>query len=65
MLKILLKGQRLRERGPAPPLADREVLTMGVVGEYLVLVQDKALFRSFRQHYAHFFCAQSMFTSKR
>jgi|SRR5271165_1081464 len=48
-------GRRLRERGPAPTLADSEVLTMEVVGEYLGLVQDSALFAYFRQHYAHFF----------
>ena len=52
-------GRRLRERGPAPTLADSEVLTMEVVGEYLGLVQDRALFAYFRQHYAHFFSAVS------
>jgi hypothetical protein len=50
-------GHRLRERGPAPLLADSEVLTMEVVGEYLGLAQDTALFGYFRQHYAHFFPA--------
>jgi Transposase DDE domain len=48
---------RLRERGPEPLLADSEVLTMEVVGEYLGLAQDSALFAYFRQHYAHFFPA--------
>jgi hypothetical protein len=57
-------GQRLRERGPEPTLADSEVLTREVVGEYLGLVQDSALFDSalfayFRRHYAHFFPALS------
>jgi hypothetical protein len=52
-------GRRLRERGPAPMLADSEVLTMEVVGEYLGLVQGRALFAYFRQHYAHFFPAVS------
>jgi hypothetical protein len=41
-------GQRLRERGPEPILADSEVLTMEVVGEYLGLAQDRALFAYFR-----------------
>jgi Transposase DDE domain len=50
-------GCRLRERGPAPTLADSEVLTMEVVGEYLGLVQDSSLFAYFRQHYVHFFPA--------
>jgi hypothetical protein len=52
-------GCRLRERGPAPMLADSEVLTMEVVGEYLGLAQDSALFAYFRHHYAHFFPALS------
>jgi hypothetical protein len=50
---------RLSERGPAPMLADSEVLTMEVVGEYLGLAQDSALFAYFRHHYAHFFPALS------
>jgi Transposase DDE domain len=36
-------------------LADSEVVTMAVVGEYLGLAQDSALFASFRRHSAHFF----------
>ena len=50
-------GHRLRERGPDPILADSEVLTMEIVGEYLGLIQDSALFAYFRQQYAHFFPA--------
>lgn len=52
-----MDGQRLRQRGPQPILADSEVITMEVVGEYLGLEQDSALFAYFRQHYAHFFPA--------
>ncbi len=52
-----LGHRRLRQRGPQPRLADSEVLTMEVVGEYLGLCQDKALFDYFRHHYAHFFPA--------
>lgn len=48
-------GRRLRQRGPEPVLYDSEVLTMEVVGTYLGLSQDSALFRYFRHHYAHFF----------
>lgn len=47
-------GCRVRQRGPQPVLADSEVLTMEVVGEYLGLEQDSALFASFWQHYASF-----------
>jgi hypothetical protein len=50
-------GQRLRQRGPEPILADSEVLTMEVVGEYLGLEQDRALFAYFQHHYLHFFPA--------
>src|SRR5690242_19461311 len=51
------QGQRLRQRGPQPTLTDSEVMTMEVVGACLGLAQDRALFASFRQHYAHFFPA--------
>lgn len=50
-------GRRLRQRGPQPVLADSEVVTMEVVGAYLGLEQDSALFAYFRRHYAHFFPA--------
>jgi len=52
-----LAGERLRRRGPRPVLADSEVLTMEVVGEFLGLDQEKALFDYFRRHYPHFFPA--------
>ncbi len=57
MLPQITQRQRVRQRGPAPTLDDSEVLTMEVVGEYLGLVQDRALFAYFRHHYAHFFPA--------
>ena len=53
-MKELLGGQRLRQRGPAPTLADSEVLTMEAVSVILGLSQDQAIFRHFRRHYAHF-----------
>ena len=56
-LPLVLGGRRLRQRGPQPVLADSEVVTMEVVGEYLGLEQDQALFAYFRRHYAHFFPA--------
>lgn len=55
MMPLVTQGQRLRQRGPMPQLADSEVLTMEVVGSYLGLSQDKALFAYFQQHYHHFF----------
>src|SRR5262245_34033535 len=57
MTPTITRGQRLRQRGPLPQLADSEVLTMEVVGTYLGLSQDKALFAYFQQHYRHFFPA--------
>lgn len=57
MIPMITGGQRLRQRGPMPRLCDSEVLTMEVVGSYLGLSQDKALFAYFREHYRHFFPA--------
>lgn len=57
LMTTLLRERKLRQRGPAPSLADSEVLTMEVVGEYLGFSQDKALYRYFRRHFAHFFPA--------
>jgi hypothetical protein len=56
-LQQLTGGSRLRQRGPAPQLADSEVLTMEVVGEYLGLDQDRALYSYFRRHHAGLFPA--------
>jgi hypothetical protein len=54
-LNTLIAQQPLRQRGPQPRLADSEVLTMEIVGEFLSLNQDKAIFDYFRRHFAHFF----------
>ena len=56
-LKELLGDRRLRQRGPMPALADSEVVTMEIVGEYLSLDQDKAIFDYVRRHYTHLFPA--------
>jgi len=52
-----LKGMRIRQRGPSPTLSDSEVLTIEVVGEFLGIETDKALYRYFRRHYGEFFPA--------
>lgn len=39
---------KLRRRGPAPALDDREVLTMEAVGSFLGLAEDTAPFAHFR-----------------
>jgi hypothetical protein len=42
---------RLRRRGRAPRLADSEVITIEVVGEFLGLDADRELFRHFRAYH--------------
>ena len=55
MLPSLLGRRCLRSRGPDPTLSDGEVLTIEMVGEFLGLDQDKAIFDYFRRYYGHFF----------
>jgi Transposase DDE domain len=51
-----LQGRpRLRQRGPTPKLSDAEVLTIEIVGEFLGIDTDKALYGYFRRHYAEWF----------
>jgi hypothetical protein len=57
LLPVATRGRRIRQRGPYPRLADSEVLTMEVVGEYLSLRTDSAVFAYFRAHWASFFPA--------
>lgn len=57
LIDEVLGGERLRERGPRPALDDREVLTVEVVGEFLGIDTDKAIFEFFRRHYAEWFPA--------
>jgi Transposase DDE domain len=52
-----LKGRRIRQRGPSPRLSDAEVLAIEVVGEFLGIDTDKAIYRYFRRHYAEWFPA--------
>jgi hypothetical protein len=56
-LKALTTERPVRSRGPTPILADSEVLTLEVVGEFLGLDQDSAIYRFFRRHYGAFFPA--------
>lgn len=58
-----LKEQRIRRRGPAPKLADSEVLTIEVVGEFLGIETDKGLYDHFRCHYAEWFPTLPRFTA--
>lgn len=52
-----LLGRKLRQRGFAPKLHDSEVLTMEIVGEFLGLDTDTALYHYFRRHHAALFPA--------
>ena len=54
-LKRVLKGKKLRQRGPLPGLRDSEVITMEIVGEFLGKDCDKAIWEYFKSHWQHFF----------
>ena len=47
-----LQLNNVRQRGPDPLLADSEVLTIELVGEFLGFDQDAKIFWYFRQHWA-------------
>ncbi len=49
--------RRVRRRGPAPVLADSEVVTLEVVGEFLGYDQDAAIYQYFRRHHPGWFPA--------
>ncbi len=52
-----VQDRRLRARGPLPKLSDAEVLTIEVVGEFLGMDTDEAIFGYFREHYGEWFPA--------
>src|SRR4051794_847667 len=54
-VRDLCRERRLRQRGPAPVLADSEVLTVEIVGEFLGLDTDQGLHAYFRRHFGHLF----------
>jgi hypothetical protein len=49
------RAGKLRQRGPAPILADSEVLTVEIVGEFLGVDTDRGLHAHFRRHFGHLF----------
>lgn len=57
LLRAALRGRRVRQRGRAPALTDSEVITMEVVGEFLGIDEDKAIFEYFRHHWRAWFPA--------
>ena len=54
-VRDLCCGHELRQRGPRPTLADSEVLTAEIVGEFLGLDTDQGLHAYFRRHFGHLF----------
>lgn len=54
-MKKYFPHRTIRTRGPMPQLADSEALTMEIVGEFLGLDTDKAIFSFFKRFYRHFF----------
>ena len=50
-------GDRFRQRGPAPQLADAEVMTMECVSEMLGMDCAEQIFAYFTHHWSHFFPA--------
>src|SRR5215218_2256091 len=54
-VRELCCGRRSRQRGPAPTLADSEVLTIEIAGEFLGLDTDVELHAYFRRHFGHLF----------
>jgi hypothetical protein len=52
-----IEDRALRARGPLPKLSDAEVLTVELVGEFLGMDTDEAIFRYFREHYGEWFPA--------
>jgi hypothetical protein len=54
-VRDLCCGHELRQRGPRPVLADSEVLTAEIVGEFLGLDTDRGPHAYFRHHFGHLF----------
>lgn len=48
-------ARSLRQRGPLPQLSDSEVITMEMIGEYLGLNTEKAIYQYFDRHWKMFF----------
>ena len=54
-VQAFCREHKLRQRGPAPTLADSEVLTIEITGEFLGLDTDQSLHAYFRRHFSHLF----------
>ncbi len=54
-LEKILRGKKLRQRGPGPGLKDSEVIAIEIVGEFLGMDCDKTIWEYFKRHWSHFF----------
>lgn len=52
-----LNDRRIRQRGPSSKLSNAEVLTIGIVGEFLGLDTDRGIHLFFCRHYGEGFPA--------
>ena len=48
-------GEKLRKSGEPPAITDCEIITILLVGEYLGLGDDKAIWSHFKQHWQGWF----------
>ena len=55
LIEDFLAGRQLRTRGPQPALRDSEVLTIEVVGEFLVIDTESNIFTHFCRYYCDWF----------
>ena len=53
--KIYYPARKIRSRGPLPKLADSEVITMELVGEYLGFHTDEGIYQYFARHWHELF----------
>src|SRR5918912_1302268 len=58
LVRDLCRERRLRQRGPAPVLADSEVLTVEIAGEFPGLDTDRGLHTSFLRQAANLWVAK-------
>ena len=54
-IQEFFQARELRQRGFLPKLSDSEVITMEMVGEYLGLNTDKAIYQYFKRHWLNCF----------
>jgi Transposase DDE domain len=54
-MQEICKDIKLRERGFKPKITDAEVLTIEMVGEYMGMSQDKAIWMHFKTYYSKWF----------